>query len=190
MNQIPLSGETHCTHCECPKEIWAKSLTTYQGDECQLFESFLSLAEFKLSAAELTEIATRELSKEFPDIADIDATVKELMGIILECGVLDNPYPEKDNLERIKQCAALAIEDNTRQFGRGFAHSATTATIGYLISGMENLIDEVRPLKPEEILECIKFALEHLGALVKDETIPWETTTSRLIAGRKKKRKA
>ena len=91
---MKLSGETHCQYCDCPKEIWTKSLTTYDGDECKLFESFLSLAEFKLSAAELIEIATMELPKEFPDITDIDATVKELMDIILECGVLDNPYPE------------------------------------------------------------------------------------------------
>lgn len=89
-----LSGETHCQYCNCPKELWTKSLKTYEGDECKLYESFLSLAEFKLSAKELIEIAKKELPKEFPDITDLDATIKELMDIILACGILDNPYPE------------------------------------------------------------------------------------------------
>ena len=91
------------------------------------------------------------------------------------------------NLERIKQCAALAIEDNTRQFGRAFAHAATTATIGYLVSGAENIISEVGALNPEEIVECIKFALEHLNEIVRDESIPMETTTARFVAGNRKR---
>ena len=93
---MKLSGENHCEYCECPKEIWTKSLTAYQGDECKLYDSFLSLAEFKLSAAELIEIATKELPKEFSDITDLDATAKELMDIILEFGILDNPYPDQE----------------------------------------------------------------------------------------------
>ncbi|MHB8124695.1 MAG: hypothetical protein ACYDEJ_03465 [Desulfitobacteriaceae bacterium] len=93
-----LSGKVHCEYCQCPIEVWDDNeppLKTYSGDGCKLFDSFSSLAEWKLSAAELIEIATRELPKEFPDIADIDATVKELMDIILECGILDNPYPDQ-----------------------------------------------------------------------------------------------
>jgi len=92
------------------------------------------------------------------------------------------------SLERIKQCAALAIEDNTHRFGRGFAHAATTSTIGYLVSGAENLITNVGPLSPDEILECIRFVIDHLHVLVKDESIPMETTEARFVAGRRKKR--
>jgi hypothetical protein len=98
----PLSGKVHCDYCECPIELWNADeplFKTYSGDGCKLYDSFFSFAEWKLSAAELIEIATKELPKEFPDITDIDATVKELMGIVLECGILDNPYPEKEKEE-------------------------------------------------------------------------------------------
>lgn len=84
----PLSGENHCEYCECPKELWYKALKTYNGDECQLYESFSSLIEDEMTAEELTELALVELPKEFPDIPDIVATIKELVEIVAECGVL------------------------------------------------------------------------------------------------------
>jgi len=92
----PLSGKVHCEYCQCPIEVWNDDeplFKTYSGDGCKLYDSFSSLIEWSMSADELTEIAKRELPKEFDDITDLDATVKELMDIILEVGMLDNPYP-------------------------------------------------------------------------------------------------
>ena len=92
----PLSGKTHCEYCMCPIEVWNDEeplFKTYSGDGCKLFDEFSSLIEYSMTAAELAELAIIELPKEFSDIEDISATVKELMDIILDCGVLDDPYP-------------------------------------------------------------------------------------------------
>lgn len=80
--------EYHCNYCHCPKELWSRTLTTYSGDECELFDSFLSLIQDKMNSSELTKVATEELPKEFADIVDIGATVKELVQIVIDCGVL------------------------------------------------------------------------------------------------------
>ena len=82
--------EYHCESCVCPKELWKKSMTTYQGDECALYESFLSLIEDWMTAEDLMKIAIEELPKEFTDIEDLNATVKELVEIVVECGVISS----------------------------------------------------------------------------------------------------
>lgn len=84
--------ELHCEYCQCPKDIWEKALITYDGDECKLYDSFLDLvnSDFPndLTPQQVTDIAKRELPKEFSDITDIDATVKELVDIVINCGVI------------------------------------------------------------------------------------------------------
>ncbi|MHB8124694.1 MAG: hypothetical protein ACYDEJ_03460 [Desulfitobacteriaceae bacterium] len=63
-------------------------MKTYHGDECQLFESFLSLHEDWITKEDLRKVALVELPKEFSDISDLSATVDELIEILVECGVL------------------------------------------------------------------------------------------------------
>lgn len=85
------TSKYHCEYCCCPKDVWKHCMTTYQGDECKLYESFLSLVEDWMTPAILTKVALKELPEEFPDITDIDATVAELVEIALECGVITRP---------------------------------------------------------------------------------------------------
>ena len=85
------SSKVHCECCLCPKEIWKPFLTTYHGGQCELYESFSALIGDEMSAEELTELALVELPKEFPDIPDIVATVKELVEIANDCGILCEP---------------------------------------------------------------------------------------------------
>lgn len=80
----------HCGICLCPEEVWSKTLTTYNGVECRLYESFLSLIEDGITSEELIKVTIEKLPKEFSDIEDIDATVKELVKIVIDCGVLAN----------------------------------------------------------------------------------------------------
>ncbi|HHY26422.1 MAG TPA: hypothetical protein GX523_06685 [Desulfitobacterium dehalogenans] len=82
--------EYHCEYCYCPKDIWKKCLTTYDGDECKLYDSFSSLIPFDddITPQRLGLIARNKLPREFPDIIDIDATVTELVSIALDCGVI------------------------------------------------------------------------------------------------------
>ncbi|SHH87178.1 hypothetical protein [Desulfosporosinus lacus] len=82
--------EYHCECCMCPKDIWTRSLTTYNGDECQLYESFLSLLEDWMTAKDLSKVAIEELPKEYSDIYDIVATVKEMVDIVVDCGVISS----------------------------------------------------------------------------------------------------
>lgn len=81
--------EYHCEYCCCPKEHWKPCLKTYSGDECKLYDSFSDLIEDGTTSEELTKLAIAELPKEFPDIKDIKATVKELVEIVLDCGVIN-----------------------------------------------------------------------------------------------------
>ncbi len=87
--------EYHCEYCCCPKDIWKKSLTTYDGDECELIDSFFSLIPFDedITPQRLALIARNKLPREFPDIADIDATVAELVGIALDEGLIKEAKP-------------------------------------------------------------------------------------------------
>jgi len=85
---VELSGEVHCQCCMCPKEIWKPSIKNYQGDECELYDSFSSLIEDDMTPEELTVITITELPKEYPDIEDINALTKELVGIAIECGFI------------------------------------------------------------------------------------------------------
>lgn len=80
--------EYHCGCCMCPKEEWKPSIKNYQGDECQLYESFSSLIEDWMTPEELTRLTIAELPKEYSDIEDIVALAKELVDIAIECGVL------------------------------------------------------------------------------------------------------
>ena len=80
--------EYHCEYCHCPKELWSRTLTTYNGDECRLYDSFLSLVQDGMTPEELAKVAYAELPKEFPDITDISATVAELVQIVVDCGVV------------------------------------------------------------------------------------------------------
>ena len=84
--------EVHCEYCECPKETWKKCLTTYDGNECKLYSRFFDLvfdADQDLTPEQLTAIAKQELPKEFLDITDLDGTVKELVDIVIDCGVIE-----------------------------------------------------------------------------------------------------
>lgn len=85
-----------------------------------------------------------------------------------------------EEFEQIEKVACLAIEDNTRLYGRSFAHSATCSTIFHL-----STIDNVRP---EQFKELVIFALDYLKDLVRDESIPWETTTAMFAGGAKRKK--
>jgi len=78
----------HCECCMCPKELWKRSIKNYQGDECQLYESFSSLIKDWMTPEELTKIAITELPKEYSDIEDIVALAKELVDIAIACGFL------------------------------------------------------------------------------------------------------
>lgn len=80
--------EYHCQYCMCPKEIWKPCVNSYQGDECHLYDSFLSLIEDGMTIETLTELAIEELPKEFSDIEDIGELVKELVDVAIDCGVL------------------------------------------------------------------------------------------------------
>ena len=83
------ASELHCEYCMCPKDIWKKALVTYDGDECKLYASFLDLIGLDdLTPQQLTNIAKQELPKEFPDITNINATVRELVDIVIDCGVI------------------------------------------------------------------------------------------------------
>jgi len=81
--------EYHCEYCQCPKDVWKKCLKTYDGDECVLYESFISLIEDGISAEEITKLALVELPKEFPDLLNPIETIKEMIDIVVECGVLE-----------------------------------------------------------------------------------------------------
>lgn len=85
--------EYYCGYCQYPKEIWEPALKTYQGDECHLYESFSSLIEDEMTAEELTELALVELPKEFPDLLNPSETIKEMVEIALECGVVWESLP-------------------------------------------------------------------------------------------------
>ena len=100
-------SEVHCECCLCPKEIWEPTLKTYQGDECQLFESFSSLIEDEMTTEELTELALVELPKEFPDIPDIVATVKELVEIANDCGILYESSPGRSTARPLSLVPSL-----------------------------------------------------------------------------------
>jgi len=80
--------EYHCGCCMCPKDEWKKCLKTYDGDECVLYESFISLIKDGMSAEELTKLALAEMPKEFPDLLNPIETVKEIIDIVVECGVI------------------------------------------------------------------------------------------------------
>lgn len=80
--------EYHCDYCMCPKSIWKKSIKSYSGDECQLYDSFSSLIEDGITPEELTKITITELPKEYPDIENIVALAKELVDIAIDCGVI------------------------------------------------------------------------------------------------------
>jgi len=184
-NHLTLSGKVHCGCCMCPIELWKPSIRNYKGDECELYESFLSLVEDGMTPAQLTTEALLELPKEFSDIEDIVALVDELVDIAIECGlirVLPSSTPVQENeVEKMKAIAQLAITDNVQQFGRVFTHVAASATIGCMISH--------ETLSTEEIIDCVRFTLELVNALYHDESIPYETSMARLIAGKKKKAK-
>ncbi|GAB6170966.1 hypothetical protein JCM15765_04440 [Paradesulfitobacterium aromaticivorans] len=80
--------EYHCEYCQFPKDLWSPALKTYHGDECKLYDSFSSLIEDGITPQELTMVAQVELPKEFSNIPDIDMTVKELVQIVIDCGVI------------------------------------------------------------------------------------------------------
>jgi len=80
--------EYHCGCCMCPKDEWKKCLKTYDGDECQLYEAFSSLIEDGMSVEELANLALEELPKEFSDLLNPVETIKEMMAIVVECGVI------------------------------------------------------------------------------------------------------
>lgn len=80
--------EYHCECCMCPKELWKPSIKNYNGDECQLYESYSSLIEDGMTPEELTQLTIAELPKEYSDIEDIAALAKELVNIAVEIGVL------------------------------------------------------------------------------------------------------
>ena len=80
----------HCSFCQCPKEVWKPCIANYQGDECQLYDSFSSLIEDWMTAEDLTAVVIAELPKEYSDIKDITALAKELVVIAIECGVLES----------------------------------------------------------------------------------------------------
>lgn len=81
--------EYHCELCRCPKEIWNKVLKTYQGDECELYDSFSSLIEDGMTAEKLTQLALTELPKEFPHLLNPEETIEEMVEITIECGVIE-----------------------------------------------------------------------------------------------------
>lgn len=82
----------HCEYCQCPKDIWEKSVFSYDGDECKLYAYFLDLIPFydDITPQQLAAIAKQELPKEFNDITDIDTTVNELISIVIDCGVIED----------------------------------------------------------------------------------------------------
>jgi hypothetical protein len=88
MDYLNLSGEHHCEYCHCPKEIWKPTIKNYQGDECQLIDTFFSLVEDWMTPEELTEVTMTELPKEYLDIENIEALAKELVEIAIECGLI------------------------------------------------------------------------------------------------------
>ncbi len=91
IDHIKLSGEVHCQCCMCPIEIWVPVLKNYKGDECELSEHFMSLAEDWMTPEDLVKVAKTELPKEYSDIEDLDALVKELVEIAIECGLIRDP---------------------------------------------------------------------------------------------------
>lgn len=92
----PNNLEIHCEYCSCPLEIWEKSpkaLTTYSGDECRLISSFFDMIFNELPGTPTHEWvfgkATTVLPHEFPEITDLEGTIKELMAIADDLGLLD-----------------------------------------------------------------------------------------------------
>ncbi len=80
--------EYHCEYCCCPKELWKKCLKTYDGDECKLYDSFISLIEDGMTTEELANLALEELPKEFSDLLNPVETIKEMIEVTIECGVI------------------------------------------------------------------------------------------------------
>jgi len=80
--------EYHCEYCQCPKGEWKKCLKTYDGNECVLHQSFISLIEDGMTAEELTKLALVELPKEFADLLSPIETVKEMVEIVVSCEVI------------------------------------------------------------------------------------------------------
>ena len=89
------SEPTRDIYREYRRYPWQPTLKTYQGNECQLYESFSALIGDEMTAAELTELALVELPKEFSNIPDIVATVEELVEIANDYGMLRESSPTR-----------------------------------------------------------------------------------------------
>ena len=85
----------HCDYCRCPLEMW-KPLETYKNDRsCELFSDFFDIiwdleeTERKYSYKEIYSKCL-EFKDKYPDILNFDESVKEMIEIGLDTGIITN----------------------------------------------------------------------------------------------------
>jgi hypothetical protein len=86
-NTMSNNNEYHCRYCYCPKDLWSKWMKTYDGDECKLYDSFTAIinefedAKTLFTNSDIYKKCTEVFARQFNDIVDIDATIKEMIDV-------------------------------------------------------------------------------------------------------------
>jgi len=90
--------EIHCEYCQCPKDVWKKSMTTYNGDECKLYSDFmdsindLEEASKPFNDDDILKKFKLDFSNEYSGIKDFEPCVNEMIGINIDLGVMPSNY--------------------------------------------------------------------------------------------------
>lgn len=92
------TGDVHCEYCMCPKEVWKRSLRTYDGDECKLYSDFVDViwvfeeALKPFNNQEIFDKCRVEFEHEYNDIQDFEASITEMIQINVEEGYMPKNY--------------------------------------------------------------------------------------------------
>ena len=88
----------------CPKEIWERSLKTYNPEdetrECEIFSDVLdSLGDLEdinkpFDFNDILSKCKQDFEPDFPDIEDFSATIKEIVLICLEDGYMPKQFSD------------------------------------------------------------------------------------------------
>lgn len=90
--------DVHCQFCMCPVEVWKHSMETYEGDECKLYDDFLTIiwemekAIKPFSNSDIIKRCKEVFERKYNDIKDVEATIYEMIEINIDLGVMPDNY--------------------------------------------------------------------------------------------------